>query len=587
MAFNYKHGGMIKSASDVSGPVRTRALNVSQPFNYMFPDLARDADSLLSADDAAGMREQLKALGDAMADNDAPADDSTLAPVQTYLGQFIDHDITVTIFDPEAGLQDITDEFTPATPDAAIGGVSNGRRAFLDLDCVYGDGPTFPGEGGEGKESEAQLIGMFDGPKMTLGTITVDDGSGSIPGEFIPPIGDIRRDLPRDADKKPLIGDTRNDENTIVAQLHTGFLRFHNELVDALDSGSIAPPSLDAPAGPATRGYYDDGPGGQQGGCGSAPTGDRALYEQANTLARRHYQWIVVNDFLKSIGKASIVDGILENGPAFYQPSGLNPFMPFEHSVAAYRFGHSMVRQEYDFNRNFNPTFGQPGSSAIFRGQFEQLFRFTGNGGFPTPGGGSTPTLPFNWVIEWDRFVDTSTQSARKIDTRLASDLSNMTNEVAPGSTLPFDVQALLKHLAQRNLLRGYLFSVPTGQAMAAQMGFEPLSADELQSGNDAAMNNLLSSSGFLERTPAWFYVLKEAEVREAGNTLGELGTAIIAETFIGLLKADPKSILNEAADWTPADGAGVTNIAELLSFAGVHDAGATTPGRVTDALPA
>lgn len=584
MAFNYKHGGMVKRASDVSRPVRGRAMNVARSFDYLFPDLARDADSLLSADDAASMREQLRALGDAMADNDAPVDDSTLAPVQTYLGQFIDHDITVTVADEDAGLPDITDDFSPIAPDAIVRGIRNGRRAIFDLDSVYGDGPSFPGEGAE---SAAQSSGMFDGPKMALGRITVDDGSGSIPGEFIPPIDDIRRDLPRE-DKTPLIGDGRNDENTIVAQLHLGFLRFHNELVDALDSGRIAPPALDTPAGPATRGYYDDAPGGQQGGCGSAPAGDRALFEQASTLARRHYQWIVVHDFLKSIGKASIVDGIIANGPSVYLPSGPNPFMPLEHSVAAYRFGHSMVRHEYDFNRNFNPTFGQPGSKALFRGEFEQLFRFTGGGGFPTPDGGSTPTLPFNWVIEWDRFVDTSTQSARKIDTRLASDLSNMSNEVDPDSNLSFDVQALLKHLAQRNLLRGYLFSVPTGQAMAAAMGFEPLSVDELRSGNDAALNNLLAGSEFLERTPAWFYILKEAEVREAGNSLGDLGTAIVAETFVGLLQADPKSIMNEAANWQPSDGADVSSIAELLSFAGVLDAGPTLPAsKARDVLPA
>ena len=464
-------------------------------------------------------------------------------------------------------------------------GVSNGRRAILDLDCLYGDGPTFPGES---PETEAQSIGMFDGPKMVLGMITADDGSGAIPGDFIPPVGDLRRDLPRNADREPLIGDRRNDENTIVAQLHTGFLRFHNALVDALDSGRISPPALGAPPATPTKGYYDDAAGGRPGGCATAPTGDRALFEQASTLARRHYQWIVVNDFLKTIGKASVVDRIVENGPSVYRPTGPFPFMPFEHSVAAYRFGHSMVRHEYDFNRNFNPTFGQPDSDAVFRATFDQLFVFTGKGGFAGPGG-PTPTLPFNWVIEWDRLVDASRQSARRIDTRLASDLSDMRNEVSspPENALPNDVQALLKHLAQRNLLRSYLFSVPTGQAMAAAMGFEPLSADEMRAGNDATLNNLLATSGFLERTPAWYYILKEAEVREEGNSLGELGTAIVAETFIGLLRADPASILNEASGWTPADGADVGTIAELLSFAGVLDRACAPARRSASPIPA
>lgn len=579
MAFNYKHGGIVKSAADVPGPGNARAINVSQPFNYMFPELARDANSVLAADDPSSTISQLKDLGNAMGDNDAPADDSTMAPVYTYLGQFLDHDITATVFE-EGSIPNITDAFSPVSPDDTISHVTNGRRALFDLDCVYGDGPTFSEES---PETEAQQIGMFDGPKMVVGLITADDGSGSIPGEFIPPIGDLKRDLPRNDDREPLIGDQRNDENTVIAQLHTGFLRFHNALVDALDSGSIAPPTLGAPESKPTKGYYDDAPGGHQGGCGGAPTGDRALFEQASTLARRHYQWIIVHDFLKTIGKPAVIETILNNGPAHYRPTGPFPYMPFEHSVAAYRFGHSMVRHQYDFNRNFNPSFGQTGSSAVFRASFDQLFRFTGKGGFD----GQSKSLPFNWVIEWDRMVDTRLQSARKIDTRLASDLSNMTNEVAPGSTLPVDVQSLLKHLAQRNLLRSYLFSVPTGQAMAAKMGFSPLTADEMKSGNDNATNNLLTSTGFLERTPAWYYILKEAEVREAGNTLGDLGTAIVAETFIGLLKADSKSILNDALGWRPADGADVGTIAELLSFAGVLDRSAMLARRSPQATPA
>jgi len=574
MAFEFKHGGVLKNASNASGPVRSRAIDVSQPFNYLFPELARAADALLPADDPALTISQLMELGDAMTDDNAAADDSTIAPVYTYLGQFIDHDITVTVFDEAAGLPDITGAFTPISPDAAIRAVSNGRRAILDLDNLYGDGPTFPGES---PETEAQSIGMFDGPKMRMGLITVDDGSGSIPGAFIPPTGDLKRDLPRGDNREPLIGDQRNDENTLVAQLHTGFLRFHNALVDGLDSGSVAPPTLDTPAAGPTKGYYDDAPGGQQGGCGSAPTGDRALFEQASTLARRHYQWIVLHDFLRTIGKPEVVDRVAAEGPSNYRSTGPFPFMPFEHSVAAYRFGHSMVRHEYDFNRNFNPSFGQPDSSAIFRATFDQLFVFTGKGGFAGPGG-STPSLPFNWVVEWDRLVDGSSQAARKIDTRLASDLADMANEVS-GPTekgMPMDVQALLKHLAQRNLLRSYLLSVPTGQAMAQRMGFEPLTADEMRAGNSASVNRLLSESGFLSRTPAWYYILKEAEVREQGNSLGELGTAIVAETFVGLLKADRKSILNEAAGWTPGDGVDVGTIAELLSFAGVLDTGST-----------
>jgi len=334
----------------------------------------------------------------------------------------------------------------------------------------------------------------------------------------------------------------------------------------------------------SSKGYYDDVPGGMPGSCGGQSSRDRILFEQASTLARRHYQWIVLHDFLKTIGKATVVEQVLADGPKHYKPSGAFPFMPFEHSVAAYRFGHSMVRHEYNFNRNFNPTAGSDGSTALAPATFDLLFQFTGKGGMR-----GAPSLPFNWVAEWDRLVDAEVQSARKIDTRLASDLANMSNEVEPdalGDLPPIHIQDLLKHLAQRNLLRSYLFSIPTGQAMAARMGFAPLSSSEMQANNSNELNTLLVSSGFLEHTPAWYYVLKEAEVREDGNSLGEVGTAIIAETFVGLLLADKHSILNEAKAWTPEQGVGVTTIAELLEFSGVLPPTAISEGK-SSAVPA
>jgi len=222
MSIEFKHGGSVKSTSEVPNVGRVRAQSVAQPFNYLFPDLATDANSTLPGDDPATTIEQLMELGSLMADNDSPADDSSIAPVYTYLGQFIDHDISLTVFDQSAGLPDIFEPFSPVPPAKAAAGVSNGRRAFLDLDCLYGDGPTFDGEA---SMSEAESMAMFDGPKMKMGMITVDDGSGTIPGEFVPPMGDLQRDVPRKDNLEPLIADKRNDENTIVAQLHTGFLK--------------------------------------------------------------------------------------------------------------------------------------------------------------------------------------------------------------------------------------------------------------------------------------------------------------------------------------------------------------------------
>ena len=90
----------------------------------------------------------------------------------------------------------------------------------------------------------------------------------------------------------------------------------------------------------------------------------------------------------------------------------------------------------------------------------------------------------------------------------------------------------------------------------------------------------------FKQRTPLWYYVLKESEVREAGARLGEVGSRIVAEVFMGLLRADRTSYLNSpsGAAWTPtlppvADGTAVGDfrIADLIVYAG-HAAANGTP---------
>jgi len=131
----------------------------------------------------------LTGLGSAMsADFDPPKDgkddeESGIPALYTYLGQFIDHDIT---FDPASVLQKQND------PDALV----DFRTPALDLDNVYGRGPS-------------------DQPYM------YDGGNAFLLGDALQG-GDPRaKDLPRNTanPRRALIGDPRNDENTIVSQL--------------------------------------------------------------------------------------------------------------------------------------------------------------------------------------------------------------------------------------------------------------------------------------------------------------------------------------------------------------------------------
>ena len=545
-------------------------------FDYLFSELTNNPDAHLPAEDPAAVVAGLKALATAMVEDALtpgedplqPTNNSTIPPVYTYWGQFIDHDLTANT-DRTSTTSDVTSaDLTPIDPAKVVEELKNLRQPTVNLDSVYGDGPTFdPG-------APTRAGRMYDGIKLRVGTVDVNP---AIPGERIPPDGDLQRDLPRigpliaqgviaaedfpedlrnrpNFRSLPFVADARNDENLIIAQFHTAFLRFHNAAVDWVQASQPA-------------GYGGD-------------VSQRRTFERAQQLTRWHYQWLVVNDFLRTITTAGVVDDILLGGLRHYYPRKGEPYMPLEFSVAAYRFGHSMVRAAYDHNRNF----GRPGV-VIPNAAFDQLFAFTGSGSTRGPGGVVTlnpfrggEVLPFNWIIEWDRFVDKGSSVpdhfARKIDTRLAPPLHDMVNQ--GNDSLADLIKTILKSLAQRNLLRGYHLSIPTGQSVAEEMGVAPLTEAELRLNNSDALNQALEQHGFLQRTPLWYYVLKEAEVRANGNSLGELGSRIVCETIIGQLMYDEESYLNQKGGWDPSKGVTLPNgdlivtVRDFLMFAGL-----------------
>jgi len=501
-------------------------------FGYLLPELAQSwPDAHLPDDDPRAMTAALTRLGRAMVEGDLDPDrpleqpgSSTIPPVYTYWGQFIDHDMTANT-DRESSVGTIdSDEVVPLDPMHVALELRNLRDPRIDLDSVYGGGPD------ENPE-------MYDGIRLAVGSIALqaDDGS-EIPGKPVAPPGDLLHDLPRDEDGTALIGDDRDDENLIVAQLHTAMLRFHNAVVDWVREHEE---------------YRSE----------------EEVFERARELVRWHHGWLVVNDFLRTVTLPGTVDRVLLGDEHVLDLVGREVFMPLEYSVAAYRFGHSMVRAAYDFNRNFGND-----PDALSPATLQLLFTFTGKA--QPPFDGATKVLPFNWVIDWERFVDRASPEherfTRKIDTHVAPPLLELPD---------MDSQRLAQ-LPVRNLLRGYLLSIPTGQAVAEALGCTPLSADELQQDSPKAVRDALRDGGFLERTPLWYYVLKEAEVRAQGNSLGELGSRIVCETIIGQMRADETSYLRAPKSeypqgWTPRDGVRwqgrpLLSIGDLLRFAGV-----------------
>lgn len=251
-------------------------------------------------------------------------------------------------------------------------------------------------------------------------------------------------------------------------------------------------------------------------------------FEEVRRQLRWHYQWIVIEDFLGRI----VPDGpltTLRNDHGRFSKSGLefygwtdSPFMPVEFSVAAYRFGHSMVRPAYDLNDSitdrpiFDPA-SQRGDGGDLRG-FQPLLS--------------------GWSLKWALFFELEGGSipGRLIDTKLAEGLATLPD--AGGS------------LADRNLRRARALGLPSGEAVSRRMGVEPLTTEELGFSALGLEEQVLQD--LTGKTPLWYYVLAEAEKRQQGLRLGEVGGRIVAETLVGLLIADPFSYLSVDPAWTP-----------------------------------
>ena len=524
MLTNITHAGGVEAVNEIL--FRT-------PFGYMFEHLSKSPECLLPV--AERTEDALLQLGDAMGEPGTdPALESSVPAVFTYLGQFIDHDITART-DRDTDLSHIAMSdgrprpIRPLNPDLIVQNLDNGRRPQLDLDSVYGDGPGLLHDPVVPAETEAQALYAAN---MKLKIQSVGTGF----------------DLPRTG-RNALIADGRNDENLNVSQLHTAFLAFHNRVVDNL------PGSLN----------------------------DVRKYIKARQMVRWAYQFVVVHDYLMNVCDPNVVRDIRRNGPRFFGPGtgGFEIFMPLEFSAAAFRFGHSMVRPEYTIQSGTTlsindvlgvaaqpPSTPDPESDPLKRKNPKTVDLLNGSAG--------DNHLQTQYIIHWSNYAQFSgepaPQMARKIDPLISRGLFNLSFETESA------VGVMLRHLAKRNLLRGYLLSIPTGQAMASAMGIKPLTEDEMLDGESPDIQDAIAAGRFQRRTPLWYYVLREAKVQKDGNSLGAVGSRIVAETLIGLIKHDPNSFLNNAHHGRvrgrgiklPGCISPIASIADILEYAGM-----------------
>jgi hypothetical protein len=451
---------------------------------------------------------------------DDPEENQGISAGYTYLGQFIDHDLT---YDPASSLQKQND------PEA----LEDFRTPRFDLDCLYGRGPN----------DQPYLYvhkGSDTGVHMLLGRAL----TGNRRDRRNRRTHDLPRYKPlRGGSARALIGDPRNDENVIISQLHQIMLRFHNRTAEVMKK----------------RG-------------GKLP--DFGVVQNA---VRWHYQWVVLDDFLRTIVGDDPIHAVLPHlknktsmrvdkpNLTFFHWENF-PFMPIEFSAAVYRFGHSMVRPQYRLNttlRDLHEIFSakDPENSLVGFREF-----------------------PSNFAVDWSLFFHMGDaphfgkerlQKSYKIDTSLVNPLGKLPKEI--GDKVP--------SLALRNLIRGWRMGLPSGQSVARYMGYEPIPDRKLKVGKateeDGKKNKRLTeiSARFRGNAPLWYYVLAEAQQAFEDDAtpirLGPVGGRIVAEVFIGLLLGDQYSFLSQYPSWRPfkqftADGTeeGKFGMAELIKQA-------------------
>lgn len=484
--------------------------------------------------------------------NEPDDDENLLIPSgYTYFGQFVDHDLTLDT--TSIGERE-------ADPDA----LDNFRTARLDLDCIYDRGPIASPHLYD--DDYALLVGNAKAP---------------------PKVGPVQtaHDHVRGPGGRALIGDPRNDENSIVGQIHTALIAFHNKVIR--DATLMA---------------------------GLVERWDR--FRRAAQITRWHYQWVVVHDFLKRITTPAIYADVTQTGSLprlryFRPPAGRYPYMPIEFSVAAYRFGHSMVRPSYALNQFVGTSATAAKRVPIFKpgtvGPLDDLRGFR--------------ELPDAWGIDWGYFLDLpgsppakqqgkgTLQPSYRIDTLLVEGLARLPDHAGQPErrqSLPF-----------LNLLRGSTMRVPSAEQVAAEMAlptggvgkFPLMDASNIWSAGSRmakpdepalkdlrdrrrALASLFRDGSGQNHTPLWYYVLREAEWYSTwssttdtegvgkgggradifgGHHLGPMGSTIVLETFMGLLAADSFSILHKPG-WRPmrpiADPAKPFGLADLIRWA-------------------
>ena len=488
--------GKVKYVSIVDGKMISRA----------FADIAPDEKNLplykhyfdIQPIDRLPSESAVDELAYCMIDEQA-AVDSNIPAGYTYLSQFFFHDITWL---------------------SEKGGVpKNKASSALDMDSVLGN---------QFANAEPACAGSTDLLRIGL-TL---DGYGKL--------GPLPEDVPRkprcsvvsDDDPYPtgfpLIPDPRNEGFLQLAQTHLIFLKFYNAV--------------------ARRNGF--------GGDFDEPATKREFIQ--------HVQSVLLYDLLHKLIDLTIYEDIVvRNGRRVIHPNPIAtdyPFLiPIEFAAGAARYGHSMVRASYDWNAEHGAN-----NPAELLGLVTHSYQNS------DPDHSPLLNLEPDWVIDWKRYFDfrnlvtgaPNPVKANAIGPRLVETMGSLPTYIrptSPASKVPRTKTTF--NLAKETLHRQLEFRMASAQTMIdainatmpVALKIDKLTDDELAGSQSQPIGKAFGAfPELLEKTPIWFYVLREAEVRGNGNRLGPLGSRLVAETFHAAVEAAGADAITAHEDWAP-----------------------------------
>jgi hypothetical protein len=296
------------------------------------------------------------------------------------------------------------------------------------------------------------------------------------PGEY---------DLPRNPQGTALIPDRRNDENVILAQLHLFLQRFHNFTINS--------------------------------GCASNAA-------EARRLVTRVFQLIVVEDYLRQVLAPDVFCSYFHTGQRWLNLSASRIPKIFSH--AAFRFGHSMVRDSYKSFPRITPDVPllelfRPGSHL----DRSLVVNWADFFGWPGPGGGAQHGLAI------DPFI-TPPMAEVIVPSRNGTHTLNL-------------IDLNLKSGREAGLPSGWTLARrirdgDKGQAIARAFQLHPL--------RDLGVLSRIGGLSDKDRItfqnlPLWPYILLEAVKASGGRHLGPLGSLICAEVIANAISLSQDSI--------------------------------------------